>query len=101
MAQSVQRPTLDVSSGHHLPVCDIQPHVGLCVTGGCLGFSLSLSPCPSPAHTCAVSLCLKINKHLKKRCIRQRSHPFGREIRPVHRKYSVVLLVQTRDVVID
>ena len=30
VVQSVERPTLDFSSGHDLAVCDFKPHVGLC-----------------------------------------------------------------------
>ena len=29
VAQSLERPTLDSSSGHDLTVCGIEPHVGL------------------------------------------------------------------------
>ena len=57
MAQSVERPTLDVSSGRDLTVHEFEPPIGLHVEqrGACLGFSLSLSLslslCPSPACT--------------------------------------------------
>ena len=58
MAQSVKCPTLDFGSGHDLTVRGMEPRVEQC--GTCLGFSLSLSLCPSPAH--ALSLSIKINK---------------------------------------
>ena len=66
-----KHPTLDFGLGDDLKVHEIEPLVGLWadrVGGACLGFSLSLSFCPSPAHvyTHAFSLSLKINKYLKK-----------------------------------
>ena len=73
--QSVKCLTLDFSSGHDHMVCEIKPHMWLCYDSGtCLGFSLSLSVCPSPAHahmltpslSHSLSLAFKINKHLKK-----------------------------------
>ena len=58
MSQSVERLTLDFCSGHDLTAHGTELHVGLC-----LGFSLPLSLCPSPAHT----LPFKINKLKNKR----------------------------------
>ena len=45
MAQSVEHPTLDVSSGRDLTVPEFEPPIRLHVEqrGACLGFSLSLS----------------------------------------------------------
>ena len=33
MAQLVKRPTLDLGSGHDLPVHEFEPHIGLCTDG--------------------------------------------------------------------
>ena len=63
VAQSVECLTLDFGSGHDLVVCGIGPRVGLdrvTAWDPCLGFSLSVSLCPSPA--CTHSFSLKINK---------------------------------------
>ena len=61
-AQLIKGLTLDFSSGHDLMVHEIEPHVRLCAEcGACLGFSLSVSLCPSPA--CALSLYLKVNEY--------------------------------------
>ena len=60
-------------SGHDLVVCEFKPHVRSCADSSepaaCFEFCVSLSLCPSPAHTlplpcsCSASLCLsKINK---------------------------------------
>ena len=59
--QSVKRLTLGFGSGHDLMGSWVRAlHLALHRQGGaCLGFSLSLSLCPSPA--CAVSVSLKIN----------------------------------------
>ena len=54
-AQSAERPTLDVSSGHELTVWEIEPRVGLCAD--------SPSLCPSTALLRARALSLEINKH--------------------------------------
>ena len=46
-----RRPTLDFGSDHDLTVGGIEPHLGLCddrQLGACLGFSLSVTLCPSP-----------------------------------------------------
>ena len=50
-APSVKRLTLDFGSGHDLTDREFEPHIRLCADscGACLGFSLSLSLCPSPA----------------------------------------------------
>ena len=56
VAQSVKHQNLDFSSGHDLTIHGFEPHI--CQCGAFLGFSLSLSLCPSPAR----SLSLKINK---------------------------------------
>ena len=59
----------DFGSGHDLTVCEFKPHVGFCADssepGACFGFSVSLSLCPSPAHSLSLSVS-KINKTLKK-----------------------------------
>ena len=60
VAPSVMRPTLDVSSDHDLPVCGIEPRVGLCADTAEPAWD-SLSP-PAPSQH---ALSLKINK-LKK-----------------------------------
>ena len=53
-------------SGHHLAVRGFEPRVGLRADssepGACLGFCVSPSLCPSPAHSVSPSLS-KINKH--------------------------------------
>ena len=56
VAQSVEHPTLDFSSGRDLTVGEIEPHVGLCLTArvACWGASHSLTLCPSFA--CDLSL---------------------------------------------
>ena len=62
MAQPVKGPTRGFGSGRDLMVGESEPRVG--GSNPCLGFSLSLSLCPSPAHTFP----LKINKtRLKKK----------------------------------
>ena len=61
MAQSVKRPTLDLSSGHDLTVCGFEPCVGLCADRVGPAWD-SLSAPPSLTHT----LSLKINKLKKK-----------------------------------
>ena len=47
-------------SGHDLTVRGFRPRVGLCADGsepgGCLGFCVSLSLCPSPARASALAL---------------------------------------------
>ena len=60
----------DFGSGHDLAVHGFEPHIGLCADssepGACFRFSVSLSLCPSPAHTLGLSLSFsltKINKH--------------------------------------
>ena len=59
VAQLVERPTLDLGSGHDLAVCEIEPHVGLCTDSSEPTWdSLSSSLCPSPAHSLAPSLFL-------------------------------------------
>ena len=69
VAQSVKRPTPDLSSGHDLTVREFEPCIRLCAdsseSGACFGFCVSLSLCPSPAHTLSLSVS-KINKTLKK-----------------------------------
>ena len=55
VVQSVERPTLDLGSGHDLTVHEIEPQVG-----AYLRFSLSLSLCPSPAHAFSLSQKKKI-----------------------------------------
>ena len=51
MVQSVGCPALDFGSGHDLLVRETEPCIGLFTEhGSCLGFSLSLSLCPSPAY---------------------------------------------------
>ena len=71
VAQLVEHPTLDFSSGHDLTVCGIQPCVRLCwPSRACLRYSLSLSLYSSP-HSCVcmrtLSLSLsKINRLKKK-----------------------------------
>ena len=58
MAQSFERPTLGFSSGHDLTALWVRaPHQAQCWQyRGCLGFSLSLSSCPSPTSAVSVSL---------------------------------------------
>ena len=50
VAQWVERPTLDLSSGHDLTVRGFEPRVGLCADssepGACFGFCVSLSAPP-------------------------------------------------------
>ena len=53
VALSVGRPTLDLSSGHDLAVCEIESHVGI--------LSL-LCLCPLVICACALSLSLSQNK---------------------------------------
>ena len=61
MAQVVECPTLDFSSGHDLMVLEFKPCIGLCVDGTEPAWdSLSLLPSLSAMH--ALSLSLKINK---------------------------------------
>ena len=50
VAQSVKCPPLDSGSGHDLMV--MRSSLKSVQHGGYLGFSLSLSLCPSPANTC-------------------------------------------------
>ena len=54
----------DFGSGHDLPVCGLEPRVGLCADsselGTCFGFCVSPSLCPSPAHALYLSI---INEH--------------------------------------
>ena len=67
MAQSVKRLTLHLSLGHNLIICGFKPHIGLCVdSGGCLGFSLSLSLCSSPVRAHTHSLRINFKKKEKK-----------------------------------
>ena len=66
MAQLAKVLTLDFSSGHDLTVPGIEPCIRLCaVNVEPVWDSLSLSLCPSPAHTQVHAHSLKINK-LKK-----------------------------------
>ena len=54
MAQSVEHPTLDFSSGHDLTVQEIEPCMGLCSDStepAWDSFSLSLSAPPPLTHT--------------------------------------------------
>ena len=61
VTQSVEHPTLDLSSGHDLTVREFEPHVGLCAGGVEPAWDfVSPSFCPYPACACALSL--KINK---------------------------------------
>ena len=60
MAQLVKCPTLDFGLGHNLSVGEFEPRVGLHTDGAEPAWD-SLSPWPSPPHTCALSLS-KINK---------------------------------------
>ena len=50
----------DFSSGHDLAVRGFESRVGLCADGSepgaCFKFCVSLSLCPSPAHTLSISL---------------------------------------------
>ena len=50
----------DFGSGHDLVVYEFEPHIRLCVDssepGACFGICVSLSLCPSPAHTLSHSL---------------------------------------------
>ena len=65
VAQSVKHPILDFSSGHNLAVCELEPHVRLHAVRSEPAWNslcLSLCICPSPVHTLALSLSLKINK---------------------------------------
>ena len=55
MAQSVKHPTLALSSGHHLMVCDVEPHGGLSAGGVEPAWVLSLL---LSALTCLCSLSL-------------------------------------------
>ena len=59
-AQSVERWTLRVGSGHDLTVGDIKALAGLQAVSeeSCLGFSLFLLLCPSTVHTLTLSLSL-------------------------------------------
>ena len=54
------------SSGHDLTVHEFEPRVGLCADslepGARLGFCVSLSLCPSPAHAPSLASS-KINEH--------------------------------------
>ena len=68
VAQLVERPTLDRSSGHDLIVCETEPHVGLCADStepawdipSSLSLSLSLSrPSPTCVYTRMLSLSQK------------------------------------------
>ena len=63
MAQSVERLTLDLGSGHDLMVVRLSPElVSVRTVWSLLGIlSLSLSLCPSSV----LSLPLKLNKHFK------------------------------------
>ena len=60
LAQSVKLPTLDLSSGHDLMVCEFEPLVGLCADssepGARFGFCVSLFLCPSPTHAPSLPL---------------------------------------------
>ena len=63
LAQSVKHPTLDISSGHDLMVCEIEPHIEPCWQHGAfLGFSASFSV-PLPL-TRSLSLSQKFKKML-------------------------------------
>ena len=61
MAQSVERPTLDLGSGHDPRVAGSSPVLGSVLTvQSLLGIlSLPLCLCPPP-HTCALSLSLSL-----------------------------------------
>ena len=71
VAQSVKHPTLDFGSDHDLMVCELEPHIGLCIDS-VEPAEDSLSP-PLPclfAHV--LSLSHKMNKlktHIKKKKI--------------------------------
>ena len=53
----------DFGSGHGLAVREFEPHGGPCADssepGTCLGFCVSLSLCPSPAHALSLSVSQK------------------------------------------
>ena len=52
VAQSIESPTLDFGSGHHVMGRGFEPCIRLCAErGDCLGFSLSLNLSPSPARS--------------------------------------------------
>ena len=65
MAQLIKCPTLDLSSGHDLMVCEIEPHLRLCADSVEPAWDF-LSPSPPTPHraralSLALSLSLKIN----------------------------------------
>ena len=61
MAQPVECPTLDFSSGPDLAVCEFKPRVGLHADSSERAWD-SLSPSLSAPHPLALYLSLKINK---------------------------------------
>ena len=67
VAQRVTRLTLDFGSGHNLTVPDFEPRVRLCTDSvESTWNSVSLSLCPSPAHSLSLSPNKQINKHTLK-----------------------------------
>ena len=61
----------DFSSGHDLAVREFEPRVRLWADGSepgaCFVFCVSLSLCPSPAHTLSLCLSLSKNKEMLKK----------------------------------
>ena len=58
VVQSVQRQTLDFSSGHDLTVCELEPCIGLCADSmepAWGSVSLSLPSTYTRAHACSLS----------------------------------------------
>ena len=58
VAQSVKYLTLDLSSGHDLPVCGIEPHVGLCADSAESAWD-SLSP-SAPLQLVRACVCVRV-----------------------------------------
>ena len=70
MAQLVKQSTLDFGSGHHLAVCKIKPHIGLCADSKepawyALSPSLFATPFLSAPPLLMLSLFLKNKQTLK------------------------------------
>ena len=74
MGQLVKCPTLDFGPGHDLMICEMEPHVGLCMTAQSLlgilshtrslSLSFSLSLCLSPACVYTLALVFSLLKML-------------------------------------